>query len=154
MLVIVSCFAACRQDKDTADTSNVDPRVDPEMMRTAQDTLALTTLVDEYLSHVRDGNYDAAVAMLSYYNDSTAQAEVLPDTTAARMKMLYRCFPIESYAIDKMALYSETDTEVRYSISMPGQNGDRPGRMHFMLSPKRIDGKWVLCVGRRNRIRQ
>lgn len=153
MLVIMSCVAACRQDKDTTAPLNIDPRVDSGMMRTAQDTLTLTTLVDEYLSHVQDGDYDAAVAMLSYYNDSTAQAEVLPDTTAARMKMLYRCFPIESYTIDKMALYSETDTEVRYSISMFEQNGDCPNRMHFMLSPKRIDGKWVLCVGKRDIIR-
>ena len=52
-------------------------------------------------------------------------------------------------------LYSETDTEVRYTVEMfECEEGENiPNTMGFMLLPKRIDGVWYLCVGGRSIIR-
>ena len=149
-------LVACQQEKEAVATSEpVNPRYDAEMVRTQADTLALEALLDEYLIYVQSGDYDAAISMLSVYNDSLSSLEALPDSMAGKMKTIYATFPILSYKVDEMSLYSDIDTEIRYTITMFEQEegSDIPNTMRFMLSPKRIGGNWSLCIGERNIIR-
>lgn len=154
-LVAIMVWSCSPQSEKTAEAAPADERVDQSMTRTAQDTLELTSLVEKYLTNIQQGNYDAAVAMISVYDDSTNTLEAPSDSVVAKLKAQYLNFPIVGYSIDEMNLYSETDTEVRYTVTMfeCEEGEDLPNTMRFMLMPKRIDGVWTLCVGGRSIMR-
>lgn len=147
---------SCSQTAEKAEMpEETDPRIDQTMVRTAQDTLELTSLVDKYLTSIQQGEYDAAVAMISVYNDSTNTLEPPVDSIVGMLKAQYQNFPVLSYTIDEINLYSETDTEVRYTVTMfeCAEGEDLPNTMRFMLLPKRVNGLWTLCVGGRSIMR-
>lgn len=153
--MVVMAVWSCSQKSDSVVAESIDPRVDLSMSRTIKDTLELTALVERYLTCVKYGDYEVAAAMISVYNDSTKTLEVPSDSILNKLKVQYQSFPVAGFTIDEINLYSETDTEVRYTVEMfkceEGENV--PNTMRFMLSPKRIDGVWHLCVGGRSIIR-
>ena len=154
-LIVVMMVWSCSQKSDSVIAEPIDSRVDLSMSRTIKDTLELSALVERYLTCVKYGDYDAATAMISVYNDSTKTLEVPSDSILNKLKVQYQSFPMIRFSIDEINLYSETDTEVRYTVEMfECEEGENiPNTMGFMLLPKRIDGVWYLCVGGRSIIR-
>lgn len=137
-----------KQEQKEGDEAQVDERIDTSMQRTAADTAEIRTLTMDYLTKLRDKDFEGAMAMLSSYVDSTATITELNEAQRGKLNGIFRTFPVVAFSIDDITLFSETDTEVRYTIEMfqrdPGDNV--PNSMHFLLMPRRIDGKWYLCI--------
>lgn len=132
---------------------DVDPRIDVNMVRTRQDTLAIDSLVTNYLNHLKKQNFDSALDMLFELSDDSIIA--LTEKSRQEQTVLYQSYPVVGYTIDSLFLYSETDTELHYTITLFNKDtGDnRPNTMRFQLLPRRIDGTWKLLIKGRSIVR-
>lgn len=126
-----------------------DPRVDVNMVRTKQDTLTLHALAVTYLDLLKQKNFDQALQML--FEQSGDSLVSLSETGRKEQAVLYKNFSVVDYKIDGLSLYSESDTELRYTVTLfeKDKNDDRPNTMKFLLTPRRVDGEWKLMVQRR-----
>lgn len=156
MLAVVVAAAASvtgcggkTQDTQSQDEEIVaDGRTDRSMSRTAADTIAIRTLTLNYLNNLYEKKYDDALGMLYSWTDSISTLGPLSDTQRQRLLSIMRTFPVTGYSIDEINIYSEDDTEVRYTIELferqPGET--LPNTMQFQLNPHRFNGQWYLCV--------
>lgn len=118
------------------------------MKRTAADTTAIRKLTNDYLNKLCEKDFEGAVDMLNCYNDSTSTLSKLSDEQRSEMLSVLQMFPVIGYSVDEINIYSENDTEVRYTIVMfERENGDdTPNTMRFQLNPCRFNDVWYLCV--------
>lgn len=141
---------SCKGNKKEASVgAETDPRVDVNMVRTKQDTLTLHALATAYLDLLKQKDFDQALQML--FEQSGDSVVPLSETGRKEQAVLYKNFPVVDYKIESLSLYSETDTELRYTVTLfeKAENDDRPNSMKFLLTPRRVKGEWKLMVQRR-----
>lgn len=142
-MFLFSCTGIKREAKKEV---ALDPRVDTSMIRTKQDTLTLDSLATTYLNYLKTENFSSALDMLFELSEDS----LMPLSEASRksQEILYKNFPVMSYELNEMFLYSETDTELRYTVTLfeKEEGDDRPNTMKFQLTPQRVGGDWKLLV--------
>ena len=142
-LSVVSC-------KDTKKEDHIilpaDPRKDYSMQRTHEDTLAVLDLTGKFLEALKEKNVDAALDQLIEVKDSSVQP--MSASRKRELKKNFNAFPVESYTIDEIIMFSENDTEVRYSTKMfpDSVESQMPGTTKGVLHAFRINNKWYLTI--------
>lgn len=154
MLTAVGAATSCGSgsgETAQADQAGTDTRLDATMHRSAADTASIRNLTIDYLGKLRDKEFDAALDMLTSWNDTTSTLSSLSLAERERVGRVMRLFPVVDYSIDEINIYSENDTEVLYTIEMfeRPEGSDVPNTMKYVLNPRRINGKWYLCIGER-----
>jgi len=142
-------MSSCGNSEQKAKTVEIPSgREDVNMVRTAADTSAIRNLTLDYLNKLYEKDFEGAVAMLNFYSDSTSTLSRLTDEQSREMLATVQMFPVTGYSIDEINIFSENDTEVRYTIELfkREEGDDRPNTMRFMLNPRRFNGQWYLCV--------
>lgn len=151
IIIAILPLQSCRH-KNKGDLINppVSPREIESMTRTAKDTTELINLTKQYLDLLKAGNYDKALSML-YITKGNRVIGNISDKEKKALKSTYQAFPVLSYNIEEMYLYSDSDTEIRYTTTFfEKKEGDnRPNTMKFVLNPKKVMGNWVLTISKR-----
>ncbi|MCD8302808.1 MAG: hypothetical protein LUC44_07300 [Prevotellaceae bacterium] len=111
---------------------------------TAEDTTIVLQLTQEYLNHVHDGEYDAAIAMLhDIMNDSVRD---LTQEREESIREQQRMFPVVNYRLDEMEFVDEHRVQVSYVIEFfekePGSSIPNTIKLRFV--PQRIKDQWYL----------
>ena len=90
--------------------------MDQTMQRTQEDTLAVLDLANKFLTALKEDNLKGALDQLMEV-DSNA---VKPMSEAHKRELAQSLgvFPVESYTIDDIIMFSDSDTEVRYTTKM------------------------------------
>ncbi len=140
--------ASCSEKKKKETILPTDPRMDQTMSRTSKDTTMLLDMTKKFLETLKNNDIDGAISQLYEVKDN----KVLP-LSAEREKEIRKTlttFPVLSYKIDELLLYSDSDTEVRYTIEFfEKPKGDtRPNTIRCSVNPTRIGGKWYLTVSK------
>lgn len=147
LVCLISCSGG-KQPQGTAVPS--ESRMDSRMIRTHQDTVTLDSLATVYLEHLKAQNFEAALNMLS---ELAEDGSVIPLTEQSRVeqKTLFQSYPVINYTLDSLFLYSEDDTELRYTVTLfeKGAEDTRPNTAKFQLTPKRVNGIWKLLIKER-----
>jgi len=151
MLVLAACLGGCGKKGQEAAKPEEMPsgREDARMVRTAADTAAIRTLTLDYLNKLYNKDFEGAVDMLATYKtDSISTLGRLTPEERQKMLAIVQMFPVTGYSIDEINIFSEDDTEVRYTIELFQREAgdDRPNTMQFQLNPRRFNGEWYLCV--------
>ena len=140
---------ACTSKKEQAPTDNsgyVDPRQSTTMQRTKADTMAVLYNVEKYLTYLKEQKVDSALNMLYEASGDT----VLPISEKRKSEVLQTIqnFPVLSYEITGLKMYTEQDTEVRYTIEFfEKEEGDpRPNTLQCVINPRRVGYYWFLTV--------
>lgn len=125
----------------------VNPREVQSMTRTAKDTADLINLTKQYLDLLKTGKIDQALSMLYIAKGDTGVIAISKKQRDS-LKSTYKAFPVLTYNIDEMYLYSDSDTEVRYTTTFfkKPAGDDRPNTMKFVLNPKKVMGHWILTI--------
>ncbi len=153
IFVLCAAFASCNQKKDqAADESKdwyIDPRESMSMQRTMTDTLAVLYNAKKYLNFVKANELDSALSMLYQAAGDT----VVPLSEAARKQMLrtYTMFPLRDYEIDRLHMFSETSSELHYTIKYGAEGDSLLNTMKCILQPVRVGYYWYLTVPKENR---
>ena len=145
-LVSLSVISCKDSKKDDHIILPADPRKDYSMQRTHEDTLAVLDLANKFLTALKEKNIDAAIDQLIEMEDSVAKP--MSVGRKSELKKNFNAFPVESYTIDEMTMFSENDTEVRYTTKMfpDSVESKMPGTTKGSLHAFRIDNKWYLTI--------
>lgn len=151
VLAAVMMVACGGEKKKSAEiVEPVNPRIDQTMEHSNMDEEELTYLATQYLDFLKAKDFESALAMLKSFDGKN----VVPLSEAQKnsLKRVYVAYPVFGYTIDDIVFYSETDTEIRYSIILfeKQYDDDLPNTVKSILTPKRIDGAWNLCVDNRS----
>lgn len=117
-----------------------------EMTLAKSDTDQVKSLVQLYLSYLKQGNVDVALSMLHYLNKDSIIS--LPPDLARKQKMTLTAFKCKKYSIDEIQFLKETDSKVRYTVTLfdKAPSDNRPNTISFVIRPVRRDGKWFLTL--------
>lgn len=123
-----------------------DPRMSGEMKRTAADTAEVLNLTRQYLEALKNEEIDAALSQLYEFRDGSIYP--LSDKRAAEVRQNLKDFPVLSYKIDKLLMYSDSDTEVRYTIEFfeKPKGSTQPNTLNCCVNPVRVSDKWYLTI--------
>jgi hypothetical protein len=145
--LLTLCVVSCKDNKkDDKVYIPDDPRKDLNMERTQEDTLAVLDLANKFLIALKEKNVDAALDQLVEV-DSNAVKPMSAERKSELRKSL-GVFPVESYTIDEIIMFSESDTEVRYTTKMFPDSVESkiPGTTKGALHVFRINNEWHLTI--------
>lgn len=149
LFILSMCFSFtfCKDSKKT-DSSSGDQSIDMSCPRfSEQDTTEVMRLTDEYLEHLKNRDYKAAIGMLHrIQNDSVYP---LPKEDIKQMKMQFEAIPGIKVTLDGIKLDDEHESVITYSVELFEKSEGQehiPNTMKFSLNPQKIDGVWYLCV--------
>ena len=143
-------FSSCKKDHKVRSYAEIvaDSKPEVAMQLSSNDTIEVHSLVDHFIQYLSNKDVDAAVDMLYVLNNDSVVS--LPAKMANTQKLLFKRFQGVKYDVDHLIFYSETDTEVKYTVTLfekQGENDNRPNKISFFLKPVRRDGKWYLTMG-------
>ena len=155
LLLLSSTFVACNQKKDQATEEAkdwyIDPRESTHMQRTMTDTLAVLYNTKQYLNYLKANELDSALNMLYELSGDS----VLPLSVDGKNQMMrtYKAFPVQDYEIDRLQMFSETTSELHYTIHYGEVDEQNPAKntIKCVLMPVRVGYYWYLTVPNVNR---
>ena len=144
-IFIFSCNSKKEQEKKE-ETIIIDSRVDANMKRSNSDTLAVLHDVNEYLRLLKENKVDSAMEML--YEASADTVLPISQKHLAMVRQTIEAFPVLDYHIDDVKMFSEQDTEVRYTIKYFEKSDDdpRPNTLQCVINPRRVGYYWYLTI--------
>lgn len=140
-------FMACSDKKNEKGEIFIpDARTDFSMNRSHEDTIAVMELANNFLSTLKNKDIESALDQL-YEVDST-DVHPLSEKRRNQLRNALGALPVEEYTIDQITLYSETDSEVRYTTQMfkDSIGNALPGKTTGSLHPYRVENKWYLTI--------
>lgn len=149
---VAVCLSACGGKKDKPNTdAPVNLRMSQEMKRSAADTADVLNLTRRFLDTLKDNDIDGALTQLYELKDGSMYP--LSDKRAAEIRRNMEDFPVLSYKIDKLLMYSDTDTEVRYTIEFfeKPEGSTQPNTLKCSVNPVRVSGQWYLTIAEQTR---
>lgn len=88
--------------------------MDQQMVRTSKDTMMLLDMTKKFLETLKNNDIDGAMSQLYEVKDNKVMP--LSEERSKEIRKTLTTFPVLSYKIDELLLYSDSDTEVRYTI--------------------------------------
>lgn len=144
--LVTLCFISCKDKKENKVIIPDDPRMDQSMKRTSEDTLAVLDMANKFLTALKENDLKGALDQLIEV-DSNA---VKPMSEARKRELAQGLgvFPVESYTIDEVIMFSDSDTEVRYTTKMFPDSVESkiPGTTKGALHAYRINNEWHLTI--------
>lgn len=154
LFLLTAVFTACNQKKEVpAEDKNwyIDSRESQNMQRTKTDTMAVLYNAKKYLNYLMENKLDSALNMLYVAIDDSVYT--LSDEGKRQMRRTYEMFPVKDYKIDRLQMFSETTSELHYTIRYGEASEDNPQQntMKCLLQPVRVGYYWYLTVPDENR---
>ena len=147
-LLFIFLLAACSEKKNSSIDEVIipDPRKDMTMVRSSKDTAEIMKLADDFLQSLKNKDVDGALKQLYTVEHNTAKQ--LTAERRIKLEKMFSAIPVEDYKIDQVFLYSDSDTEVRYSVEMfkKPQGSKQPNTIKGALFPCRVNGTWFLTI--------
>jgi len=140
-------FYSCSNKSPKNEEADVDPYYNSSMKRTAEDSATIVQLATQYLDLLKENKLEEAVNML-HDVDSVDVKPLNEERINALMTNLKR-FPVLSYTIDELRLFSDDNTELRFTYEfMPKPEGAEnfPNTMKGLLGFFRLGETWYITV--------
>ncbi len=149
-LVIALGFSSCSSCGSKKDKEPREERVSEFRNTLSQeDTTQMLKLCDDAMEQLKHRNYNAVLASLYEYNDSTKETKPLSAATTKKYTTMFRMFPVLDYHRLYYSFQLEGCNDVKYKVTWATaeQAGTKePATTAFMFNPVKIDGSWKLCV--------
>ena len=142
-LLSVALFIGCKEKKER----KPELAIQPEMYVNKQDTDAVRRLTRQYLYCLEQNDLDGALAMLNRFEHDSIKP--LTHEMLTKQRFVLGMFLGMKYDIDHIIFHKETDSEVKYTVTMferKDENDKRPNKASFLIRPVRRGGKWYLTL--------
>lgn len=112
----------------------------------AGDTADVLNLATKYLEHLKNKEFEQALAMV--YHIEGDEVFQLTKSEKEALQKQYQLFPVLDYRIDSYTFTNAHNTEVRYTVTFfeKTSDSDLPNTMAFSLKPQRINAVWCLSI--------
>ena len=142
--VPLAMVSSCTGEKKESPATEVTIR-GPQMTLDSQDTLIVDQLSTEFIEHLKNNEYEDAIAML-YYLDPDSSIVPMPRNLAIRQEQIFRTFPVLDYHFESIRFRRETDCQVKFNITFSRNPEGQDYTTSLYLQPIRRDGQWYLTV--------
>lgn len=148
MVLALFIVASCGDKKKKETILPADPRMDQQMVRTSKDTMMLLDMTKKFLETLKNNDIDGAMSQLYEVKDNKVMP--LSEERSKEIRKTLTTFPVLSYKIDELLLYSDSDTEVRYTIEFfeKPKGDNRPNTIKCSVNPTRVGGNWYLTIAK------
>lgn len=153
ILTLIAALSSCSGKEKQAETFDrndiltANDRIDRASVYDYGDTAEVMRLTKEYLDYLKGDMCDAALSMLYKVDVKEGKADMLDEDQAKRVLRNMQLFPVENYTINEVRFYSDSDTEVSYTINQSEDGQPGPSNaMKCMLCFRKIDGRWYATV--------
>jgi len=140
-------LTACKSEQKSKPDNNPN-LIEPEMRLSAEDTVGVRRLTKQFLNCLETKDLEGAVAMLNRFEHDSIKP--LTNEMAAKQRFVLGMFlGMPKYEIDHIIFHKETDSEVKYTVTMferTDENDKRPNQASFLIRPIRRSGKWYLTL--------
>jgi hypothetical protein len=147
LALAVLVFVGCKgKDKKNDATSHL---TEYEQGLTADDSIQLVAVVDNFFALVENNQVDLAVSTLFRVNPENPYAEPIPLTNEEmqEIKKVFEVFPIFGHRIDYIKFYESYLNEVKVSaIFREAKDGMPEGTTTYYFRAINYVGQWVLCA--------
>lgn len=142
-LCVISCKDSKKEDRVFIPD---DPRKDLNMQRTHEDTLAVLDMANKFLTALKEKQVDAALDQLIEVDSNAVKP--MSATQKNELRKTFTALPVENYTIDEIIMFSDSDTEVRYTTKMFPDSVESkiPGTTKGALHLFRINNEWHLTI--------
>ena len=116
---------------------------------TEEDTAAMLKLCDDAMAQLKAKDYNAVLANLHEYTDSTQEVKPLTEETRQRYLNKFKMFPVLDYTRVYYSFQLQGCNDVKYDVTFATakQAGTaEPAKTAYMFNPVKVDGTWKLCV--------
>lgn len=140
----VSCMNKSPKNEEAEEQ---DPYYSSSMNRSAADTAAIMQLATQYLDLLKENKIDEAVNML--YEVDSVELKPLSDAYKNNVINRLKQYPVLSYTIEELRLYTDDDTELRYVYEfMPKPEGadNLPNTMKGLIGFFRLGETWYMTI--------
>lgn len=142
LLFLLACQSAPRQAETEREKTFTD-------CLTAEDTLAVERLVNQFWDLAREQRYEAAAALLYKPDAENAwrRPTLLDNDELHRVAGMLARFPAKQCRIESMDFRTAIDNDVKCVIVLREAEGDTPevtAAWHF--KPLNYLGQWLLCL--------
>lgn len=113
------------------------------MALSKEDTITVTSLVDQFMSYAKNQQFDEAVAML-YEKDAMKpeqEPQLLSNEGMQQAKAMLQIFPVQRYEINQIIFKEAENNEVKCTIYF-----SKTGKTNWYFKPVRYLGHWMLCM--------
>ena len=143
-IAVALCLCSCIGEKKDGGQTTVDLNL-PTMTLDSQDTIIVDQLSTEFIEHLKNQEYNDAIAML-YYLDPDSSIVPMPRNLAIRQEQIFRTFPVLDYRCESIRFRTETDCQVKFNIVFSRNAEGKDYTTSLYLQPIRRDGQWYLTV--------
>ena len=146
MALLAVLVVSCSDKKKERGVFIPDNRTDFSMQRSHEDTLAVMELANQFLTTLKNKDIEGALDQL--YEVESTDVRPLSNKRREQLRNALGALPVEDYTIDQITLFSEDDSEVRYTTQMFKDSIGKtlPGKTTGSLHPYRVDNKWYLTI--------
>ncbi len=139
-------FAACSGASDNKKKVTSEEMRAPSLDFSADDSLAVVTLANNYLASFAAKDYEAAADMLFKYEKDTVR-ELNAEERRSYLNTM-RQLPNYGCKLKGIALYTNKNNRLIYmlQVSSSGSLEKEEGVMKFYLNPVLKDGQWFLTL--------
>lgn len=146
LAMAVIAFAGCkRENKAVDENSNLTAY---EQGLTADDSIQLVAVVDNFFALVENGQVDLAVSTLYKANteDPYGEPQPLDNEEMEQVKKVFEVFPTFGHRIDYIKFFESYRNEVKVSaIFREAKDGMPEGTTTYYFRPINYVGQWLLC---------
>ncbi len=120
---------------------------------TKADTVEVLRLTEEYLEHVKNHEYDEAMAMLHDIMKNEVR-DLTPKRDSA-IRLQQKMFPVLNYELKEMKFINSKKVRVTYAIEFFEKDPQDkiPNTIRMTFAPQRVANKWYLELVERSHIR-
>lgn len=111
------------------------------------DTTYVLDMVNEYMTHVQNKEYDEALSMLcEFYSEDSIFA--ISDEERERVTKLHKTFPVLKYTVTGMEFNAENDVTVTCAIEFfeKDPNDSIQNTIRLAFAPRRVNAEWMLTL--------
>lgn len=139
-IIMASC-SNCSGNKDRADSQDSVPTF------SKADTTEVLKMAENYLTHLKNKEYDAALHMLYYVENDSVKP--LPDDEKQKIIEQQNVFPVLDFKLESYKFVNEFNVEATYSIEFfkkPDPDDPIQNTIRITFAPVKYDGAWYLAL--------
>ncbi len=123
----------------------------PELTKT--DTTEVIKLTEEYLEHVKNKEYDEAIAMLHEF--TLKEINQLSPEKDSIIRIQQKMFPVIDYELTDMKFENSRKVRITYAVEFFEKDPDDkiPNTIKLTFAPQRIAHVWYLALVERSHVR-
>lgn len=137
---ILMLLFSCSENK-FSDKKYYEANTNIKMYLTSEDTISITSIVNQFMDFYVEGKYTDAVALLYSQRTPKAEPQLLDNDELKSIISMLKSNPIKSYTLSCITFNNADNNEVKCRIIT---KNNIP--MYFTFRPVRYLGGWRLCL--------